>query len=255
MKIHSSLLLMFSLLLLGFSNSAWAQDASDRMDDAAVMESEDVAFVADSDQASVREMAVYEEAPTEASYPQFGLHQGFSFIFNVGPNYAFMDTLKTSGDKKIEVATAGVEASFDIGYKVKYFGTYLELMLRGGSVVEDDPHYHCPSTSFSFDDVCFKYNAVEKGDWDTYFMGIGLMFYGFIPVTDRMIIDVGAGFLGYLGRTTDGDAMSSNVALKVSVGFQYAVTDAIALGAAINYEGLINTRQSIQPAFSLIYNY
>ncbi len=238
MKVPYSLLIMLFLLLIGFTNSAWAQDASDAVDDIAAIDNDAAAY-----------------GQIESNYARIELHQGFSFMFNVGPNYAFVDTLKTSGDKKIEVATAGVEASFDLGYKVKYFGTYLEFMLRGGSVLEDDPHYHCPSTSFSLDDVCFKYNAVEKGDWDTYFMGLGLMFYGFIPVSESVIIDIGTGFIGYIGRTTDGDGASSNVAIKVSLGVQFAVTDAIALGVALNYEGLINTRQSIQPAFSLIYNY
>ena len=249
MKVPYSLLIMLILLMMGFTNSAWAQDASDAVDNGVAT------TIVEEDGIAVRNIEVYEDVQVESDYARIELHQGFSFMFNVGPNYAFVDTLKTSGDKKIEVATAGVEASFDLGYKVKYFGTYLEFMLRGGSVLEDDPHYHCPSTSFNLNDVCFKYNAVEKGDWDTYFMGLGIMFYGFIPVTDSVIIDIGAGFLGYIGRTTDGDAASSNVAIKVSLGVQFAITDAIALGAALNYEGLINTRQSIQPAFSLIYNY
>lgn len=183
------------------------------------------------------------------------LGSGGMIALNIGPNYAFKDQLYTSGDRKINVATAGLEASIDLGYKFEYVGVFLELMFRGGSVVEDDVHYHCPSNTFNKDDTCFKYYAVKKGDWDTYFMGIGAMVAGYIPFNSWVFGSIGAGFIGYLGRTTDGDESAYNYAFKASLGVNFAVTPDVAVGFAVNYEGMFDRRRSISPAFSLIYNY
>ncbi len=183
------------------------------------------------------------------------LGSGGMIALNIGPNYAFKDQLYTSGDRKINVATAGLEASIDLGYKFEYVGVFLELMLRGGTVVEDDVHYHCPSNTFNMNDTCFRYYSVKKGDWDTYFMGIGAMVAGYIPFNSWVFGTIGAGFLGYIGRTTDGDEAAYNYAFKASLGVNFAVTPDIAVGFAVNYEGMFDRRQSISPAFSLIYNY
>ena len=183
------------------------------------------------------------------------LGSGGMIALNIGPNYSFKDQLYTSGDRKINVATAGLEASVDLGYKFEYVGVFLEVMLRGGTVVEDDVHYHCPSNTFNMNDTCFKYYGVKKGDWDTYFMGIGAMVNGYIPFNSWVFGTIGAGFLGYIGRTTDGDESAYNYAFKATLGVNFAVTPDIAVGFAVNYEGMFDRRQSIQPAFSLIYNY
>ncbi len=183
------------------------------------------------------------------------LGTGGMIAVNIGPNYSFKDRLYTSGDRSFEVPTAGLEASVDLGFKYKYVGVFLEVMFRGGAAMDDDVHYHCPTNSFSMSDTCFKYYAIEKGDWDTYFMGVGAMLNGYIPITSWVFGTIGVGFIGYIGRTTDGDESAYNYAFKVTAGVNFAVTPDIALGFAINYEGLEDRRQSIQPAFSLVYNY
>lgn len=237
-------------------------DASDNVTDADVLptepQSENMeAIHADDDNPSVQTTDNADDVSASPDEPnaRINLNDGFSLILNVGPNFAFHDKMATSAGKLIDVYTAGLEASLDIGYKIKYFGTYFELMLRGAASIEDDPHYHCPSHSFNMNDICFKYNAIEKGDWDGYFMGFGIMFYGFIPVTDKMLISIGTGFLGYVGTTTDRDEGLMNAAWKLSLGFQFAVNDDLALGLTLNYEGFLSLRQSLQPAFSLIYHY
>ena len=193
------------------------------------------------------------------SEPEFSretlLGSGFAAMLNIGPYYAFKDELHTSGDRRVHVPTAGLEASVDLGFKGKYFGAFAELMFRGGAAMEDDVHYHCPMNSFKPDDICFAYNSINKGDWDTYYMGIGLMVAGYIPVASRVFLSLGAGIIGYFGRTIDGDEAAFNYALKGSLGINFALNRDIALGLAINYEGLMDHRQSIQPAFSLIYGF
>ena len=180
---------------------------------------------------------------------------GGSIVFNIGPNYSFKDKLYTSGDRSLIVPTAGLEASIDLGFKYKYVGVFFEVMFRGGTAMDDDVHYHCPSRFSGMDDKCFKYYAIEKGDWDTYYMGLGAMLSGYIPMNSWVFATIGVGFITYLGRTIDGDEAAYNYAVKVSAGVNFAVTPDIALGFALNYEGMTDRRQSLQPAFSLIYNY
>lgn len=196
-----------------------------------------------------------DERPTSAMpTSDDDMRAAFSLLMNVGPYYAIKEKQLTSGGSSVEFPGAGLEAALDIGFTLKYFGAYLELMLRGGAVMADDPHYHCPQRITGADDICFKYLAVEQGDWDGYFAGAGIMLYGFIPLSKSLFLSLGVGFLGYFGLRTDRDKGVTNHAAKFSLGINATLTDHIAIGAALQYEGLTG-RQSIQPAFNLIYNY
>ena len=259
------------LAILAFTSAAFAQDNAADLEDTALQTAENNEISAQNNEISAQnneinsqnneinsqnnENNMQAQDVSGANSSEENASVRFSLMLNVGPNYAFSDRLKTSGKQNIDVPTAGLEAALDIGIKTRYFGAYFEVLLRGGAVLEDDPHFHCPGDRFNLDDVCFKYYAVEKGDWDSYFMGLGLMLYGFIPASDFLLFSLGVGFTSHIGMTTDRDTTAVNTLFKGSVGFHLAVTQTIALGMTINYEGASGIRHSLQPAFSMIYHY
>lgn len=197
--------------------------------------------------ASAQEVETVEESS--------GLHTGFSLIANLGATYAFYEPV-FSGYRRFESSAAGVQGSVDVGYKFEHFGIYFEGLLRGAFAVEDQLDDHCPTFPGSGYNYCYDYKIHKKGEWDGYVGGIALVFRGFIPVTDTFIVTLGGGPILYLGTAVgEGSGFSYSGGLKLELGFNFVLTDELALGFTISEEGSLVCHRSLSPSITLIYNY
>ena len=193
--------------------------------------------------------------PTLASAQDSELHTGFSLVANLGGTVAFYEPVY-SGFRTFESSAAGVQGSIDIGYKFEYVGLYLEGFLRGAFAYKDQFDDHCPTFPGEGYSFCYDYKIHKKGEWDGYVGGFALIVRGFIPVSEKFILTLGGGPIIYLGTAVgEGSGFTYSGGLKLELGFNFVLTDELALGFTISEEGSLACHRSLSPSLTLIYNY
>ncbi len=190
----------------------------------------------------------------EVSHSMFS-SSGPSILLNIGPTVAFQETV-SSGVRDFVTSVAGIQGCVDFGYRFEQFGLYLELGLRAAYAYEDQTDTHRPSIRGHQAPYRYTYKIHKEGEWDGYAGNIGAMLLGFIPISDSAYMTLGGGGVIYMGKAIgEGKGFMSSFLIKFQVGFNFLVTDTIALGFALNYLGLGSCHEEISPTFSLVYNY
>lgn len=255
-KYLAALILLLSICLPA---AAMAQTTDDKTPSPeAAQTPDDQTLTADPSNADTHEeLNDVDAIEPDDEYPEV-LRNGFSVVFNVGPDFIPNDYVFTfNQDDDLSFPAIGGNMNLNIGYKTSYFGIYLDLFLRAAWASKNIKDSHTISSYNDADNNSHKvtYNLFNKGDWDGYIGGIGLMMMGFIPFSEHLVIDLGLGFDWCLGTGVfDNDDLAQTFDIKFRVGFDIPITYSIMLGMAVEVNYLFSTTH-ISPMFTLIYTY
>lgn len=203
---------------------------------------------------SIAEYDVIADEPAVSDGSADKVKSGFSMFVSLGGTYAFYETV-SSGFQPFLSEDAGFQGNIDLGYRWDKVGVYFELMGRAAFATKDSLESHCPGTGLmNMESFCFDYKAHKKGEWDGYIGGIGIVVRGLLPITDRFLLTVGGGPLVLLGKAINDVNYEAQFALKLEVGFNFAITDNAAIGVTIAEEGFLASHRSVSPAITFIYN-
>ena len=160
---------------------------------------------------------------------------GGVFSMTLGPAFAPTEAVD-SGYRKFEASTTGVSADAEIGYHWGRFSWTFSFMLRGGWANEATEFYHCPGGWLEGN--CFEYDAIREGEWDGYFMGLGMMLDFMLPVSDATFFTLGFGFDVPIGLAMDREHSESQFSFKFRLSVQHFISEHLALGGSLKLSGL-----------------
>ena len=177
--------------------------------------------------------------PLAASAQEASLYResnGGVLNLNIGPAFSPIETV-SSGYQKFTTTAAGLSAGIDVGYHWKFFALTFNFMIRTGWALENTQYKHCPGGAFS--GQCFTYNAIERSEWDGYFLGLGILADFFIPITEKTFFTTGLGFDVPIGIAMDREHAQAQFSFKLRFSIQHFISSHFAIGAAIKISTLI----------------
>ncbi len=148
----------------------------------------------------------YERVGTHTEYGFYTPENGYSFALEAGYN-------KNSG-----FVSGVIKARSGWALKDKVYHHY----------VNNDPNQR------------YSYNAINKGEWDGYFMTIGARGGGFIDISEdhKWKLALSGGFDIPIGYSMDRETVYASFLFVFSVGFQYFFTSSLSIGASLDLSGI-----------------
>lgn len=132
---------------------------------------------------------------------------------------------------------SGYSFALDAGYSKNNGFVSGVVKARSGWALKDKVYHHYVNND---PNQCYSYNAINKGEWDGYFMSIGMRGGGFVDISQdhKWMLSFSGGFDIPIGFSMDRENVYASFLLVFSAGFQYFITTSLSIGASVDISGM-----------------
>lgn len=157
---------------------------------------------------------------------------GFHAAFGLGYQFIPHDSV-SSGYHYFNASAQGGFISIDLGYHWEYFALSANISPRAAWLIKDA----------MIRGVRLTYSALNKGDWDGYFMSIGIKADFIIPLRETMFTKFGLALDFPLGNAPSKKTrVQYQMRVGIDIGLYWRLNDSIALGFDVALRGRLRNK-------------